>query len=146
MQTVQERFTSDNDEGLRGSPDHFIKKEGKEKEKLFSFKTMQEKFLKSMRARLTVAQVVADVRSGAELTFDFIVYVILAAWIAAMGLLDNSVVNTVASMLVSPLMGPGQLYFLPIYSSHLLPASHVKASSSCLFFLSDGDDLWDYRP
>lgn len=59
-----------------------------------------------MTARLTVAQVVASVRSGADLTFDFIVYVILAAWIAAMGLLDNSVVNTVASMLVSPMMGP----------------------------------------
>lgn len=65
---------------------------------------MQEKFLKSVTARLTVAQVVASVQSGAELTFDFVCYVILAAWIAAMGLLDNSVVNVVASMLVSPLM------------------------------------------
>ena len=65
---------------------------------------MQEKFLKSITARLTVAQVVSNVQAGAELTFDFLLYVILAAWIAAMGLLDNSVVNTVASMLVSPLM------------------------------------------
>ncbi|KAI1295681.1 Uncharacterized protein HDE_05382 [Halotydeus destructor] len=74
--------------------------------KLFSFKSMQDKFLKSVTARLTVAQVVESVRSGAELTFDFLLYIILAAWIAAMGLLDNSVVNVVASMLVSPLMGP----------------------------------------
>lgn len=74
--------------------------------KLFGFRRIQDNFLKSMTARLTVAQVVASVRSGADLTFDFIVYVILAAWIAAMGLLDNSVVNTVASMLVSPMMGP----------------------------------------
>ncbi|RWS03256.1 DUF389 domain containing protein-like protein [Dinothrombium tinctorium] len=67
---------------------------------------MQEKFLKSVTARLTVAQVVSSVKAGAELTFDFVCYTVLAAWIAAMGLLDNSVVNTVASMLVSPLMGP----------------------------------------
>lgn len=69
-----------------------------------SFKTLQERFLKSVTARMTVAQVVASVESGAELTFDFICYVVLAAWIAAMGLLDNSMVNLVASMLVSPLM------------------------------------------
>ena len=62
-----------------------------------------------MTARLTVAQVVASVYSGAEFTFDFLLYTILAAWIAAMGLLDSSVVNTVASMLVSPMMGPGEL-------------------------------------
>ena len=80
--------------------------EVKDSKKLFGFRKIQENFLKSMTARLTVAQVVASVRSGADLTFDFIVYVILAAWIAAMGLLDNSVVNTVASMLVSPMMGP----------------------------------------
>lgn len=59
-----------------------------------------------MTARLTVAQVVDNVRSSGELTFDFICYIIFASMIAAMGLLENSVVSLVASMLVSPMMGP----------------------------------------
>ncbi|CAG2172402.1 unnamed protein product, partial [Oppiella nova] len=74
--------------------------------KLSNFKALQSSFLKSVTARLTVAQVVDNVRSGASLTFDFVCYLIFASWIAAMGLLDNSVVSLVASMLVSPMMGP----------------------------------------
>lgn len=84
--------------------------------KFFSFKSVQEKFLKSMTARVTVAQVVANVYAAADFTFDFLLYIILAAWIATMGLLDNSVVNTVASMLVSPMMGPGQYSSLLVIS------------------------------
>lgn len=80
--------------------------------KSFSFREMQAQFLKSMTARLTVAQVVANVRSGAEFTFDFLLYVIMAAWIAVLGLMEGSLVNLVASMLVSPLMGPGLLFLL----------------------------------
>lgn len=70
------------------------------------FKQMQQEFLRSVTARMTVAQVVQSVEAGAAINFDFIMYIIFAAWIAAMGLLDNSVVSTVASMLVSPMMGP----------------------------------------
>ncbi|CAG2103839.1 unnamed protein product [Medioppia subpectinata] len=72
--------------------------------KLSNFKALQSNFLKSVTARLTVAQVVDNVRSGASLTFDFVCYLIFASWIAAMGLLDNSVISLVASMLVSPMM------------------------------------------
>ncbi|XP_015791874.1 uncharacterized protein LOC107368544 isoform X2 [Tetranychus urticae] len=71
-----------------------------------SFKAMQEKLLKSVTARLTVAQVVASVQSNSELTFDFVCYVLCAAWLAALGLMESDVVTLVASMLVSPLMGP----------------------------------------
>ncbi|XP_074601897.1 uncharacterized protein LOC141855680 [Brevipalpus obovatus] len=70
------------------------------------FKAMQEKFLKSVTARLTVAQVVASVQAGAELTFDFVSMILCASWLAATGLLESDVVTLVASMLVSPLMGP----------------------------------------
>ena len=65
---------------------------------------MQDKFMKSVTARLTVAQVIKNVESGAELTFDFAVYVLTAAFIAAIGLVENSIVCLVASMLVSPMM------------------------------------------
>ena len=71
---------------------------------LHNFKENKNKFLKSVTARLTVAQIVSSVRDSATLTFDFLCYLIFASWIAAMGLLDNSVVSLVASMLVSPMM------------------------------------------
>ncbi|GFR06482.1 uncharacterized protein TNCT_493201 [Trichonephila clavata] len=71
-----------------------------------NFKDMQKKFLQTVTARLTVAQVVDGVRAGAEPTFDFIMFVLLASMIAALGLLENSSVIIVASMLISPIMGP----------------------------------------
>lgn len=70
------------------------------------FKAAQTKFLKSVTARLTVAQVVEGVRCQGELNFDYVAFVLLAGMIAALGLMDNSVVSIIAAMLVSPLMGP----------------------------------------
>ncbi|XP_046397947.1 uncharacterized protein LOC124164586 isoform X2 [Ischnura elegans] len=64
------------------------------------------RFVSSVRARLTVAQVVESVRANAELTFDFIALLLVAGMVAAMGLVENSSVTLVASMLISPLMGP----------------------------------------
>ena len=57
-------------------------------------------------SRLRVLQVMESVEAGASLTFDYLAYVLLAAWVAAMGLVNNSVATVVASMLLSPLMGP----------------------------------------
>ena len=57
-------------------------------------------------SRLRVLQVMESVEAGASLTFDYLAYVLLAAWVAAMGLINNSVAVVVASMLLSPLMGP----------------------------------------
>jgi uncharacterized membrane protein len=51
-------------------------------------------------------QVLESVESGAAMTFDYIAFVLLAAWVAAMGLVSNSVATVIASMLLSPLMGP----------------------------------------
>ncbi|ODM96319.1 hypothetical protein Ocin01_10361 [Orchesella cincta] len=63
-------------------------------------------FVASIKARLTVAQVVQNVKANSIITFDFIVMVLVAACIASLGLLEDSSVNLVASMLISPLMGP----------------------------------------
>lgn len=51
-------------------------------------------------------QVLENVKAGASLSFDYLWYVVLAAWVAAMGLMGDSVATVVASMLLSPLMGP----------------------------------------
>lgn len=63
-------------------------------------------FKKSVRARLMVHQVVASIRASTALTFDFVLLICLASILAALGLLENSTVIIVASMLVSPLMNP----------------------------------------
>lgn len=49
-------------------------------------------------------QVVEGVRAQGELNFDFVALILLAGMIAALGLMDNSVVSIIAAMLVSPLM------------------------------------------
>ncbi|XP_077285250.1 uncharacterized protein LOC143910590 [Arctopsyche grandis] len=63
-------------------------------------------FVRSVRARQTVAQVIQQVKAEAALTFDFLFLLVVAAFVAAMGLVENSTVFLVASMLISPLMGP----------------------------------------
>lgn len=65
-----------------------------------------DKFYSSIKSRLLVSEVIARIQSGAEFSFDFLLLLILAGMIAFMGLLENSSVVLVASMLVSPLMGP----------------------------------------
>ena len=56
--------------------------------------------------RLLVSEVIARIRTGAEFSFDFLLLLILSGIIAFFGLMENSSVVLVASMLVSPLMGP----------------------------------------
>lgn len=63
-------------------------------------------FLTSARAQLNVASIVDNVKNGAVITFDYVTMLITAAIIAAFGLIEDSSVNLIASMLVSPLMGP----------------------------------------
>ena len=55
---------------------------------------------------MLVTEVVGRIRSGALFTFDYVALVILASTISFFGLLENSSVVLVASMLVSPIMGP----------------------------------------
>jgi len=66
----------------------------------------ESSFKRSIRARLMVHQVVASIRAATTLSFDFVLLICLASMLAACGLLENSTVILVASMLVSPLMNP----------------------------------------
>ncbi|XP_014773846.1 uncharacterized protein LOC106871741 [Octopus bimaculoides] len=69
-------------------------------------KENESKFKKSVKSRLVVAQVVDSVHTGAVFTFDYCMLIILASMISVLGLVENSSVVLVASMLISPLMGP----------------------------------------
>ncbi|XP_023233927.1 uncharacterized protein LOC111633566 [Centruroides sculpturatus] len=80
----EEEEDSEDAGGTKTKPD--IKKSLKE-----GIRNMQRQFLKSVTARLTVAQVVEGVRANAMLTFDFMMFTVLAS--PAKGLLKRSWVN-----------------------------------------------------
>ncbi len=69
-------------------------------------KVAQDGFFASIQARLVVEQVVEGVRGAATFSFDYLMLVLVAASLAAVGLASNNTVVIVASMLVSPIMGP----------------------------------------
>jgi uncharacterized hydrophobic protein (TIGR00271 family) len=56
--------------------------------------------------RLTDDAIYEAVDNVSHLTFDYLVMLLVACFIAAVGLISDSAVTVVASMLVSPLMGP----------------------------------------
>jgi uncharacterized membrane protein len=51
-------------------------------------------------------RIIEQTRDQSVLSFDFIILLTVASSISAVGLAINSVVAIVASMLISPLMGP----------------------------------------
>ncbi|GAB0095325.1 uncharacterized protein DMENIID0001_106910 [Sergentomyia squamirostris] len=65
-----------------------------------------ERFVSSVTARLNVAQLVEQVKANAEIRFDFVALIIVAAILAGFGLVENNSLFLAASMLISPLMGP----------------------------------------
>ncbi|KAG2482344.1 hypothetical protein HYH03_018732 [Edaphochlamys debaryana] len=60
----------------------------------------------TLRGRMATEEIMTSVLAGTELDFDYLGFVVVAGWIAAVGLATNNAVMIVASMLVSPLMGP----------------------------------------
>ncbi|MHA1494045.1 MAG: TIGR00341 family protein [Candidatus Thorarchaeota archaeon] len=57
-------------------------------------------------ATLAVEEIYENVKKQSSLSFDYIAFIILAAIMAGFGLIQNNVTVIVASMLLSPLMGP----------------------------------------
>lgn len=91
-------------------------------------KSLRRQFIRSIKARLTVAQVVEGVKAGALLTFDFIMFVAIASLIAALGLVEDSPVVVVASMLISPIMGPIMAWtFGTVIQDHGLQRIGIKS-------------------
>lgn len=65
-----------------------------------------ESFFDTIKSRVIVERVVQQTKAQAVFSFDFLCLVIVASLLAALGLATNSAVVVVASMLVSPIMGP----------------------------------------
>ncbi len=78
-------------------------------------------FARTIKSRMIVQQVVDRVEGSAAFTFDYCSMLVVASLIAAGGLATDNSVIVVASMLVSPLMGPVLasyiLSFLPFLPS-----------------------------
>eukprot|EP01094_Clydonella_sp_ATCC50884_P024820 TRINITY_DN632_c1_g1_i1.p1 TRINITY_DN632_c1_g1~~TRINITY_DN632_c1_g1_i1.p1 ORF type:complete len:408 (-),score=165.72 TRINITY_DN632_c1_g1_i1:271-1338(-) len=60
----------------------------------------------SRKERLPLEAIYQNVKAANSITFDFVGFLITASVIAGMGLITNNPVVVVASMLVSPMMGP----------------------------------------
>ncbi|KAL7668649.1 hypothetical protein ACOME3_009343 [Neoechinorhynchus agilis] len=65
-----------------------------------------KQFMKTIKSRLTVQEVLSVITESTKITFDYVCLCILASILSAIGLMINSSVVIVASMLISPLMGP----------------------------------------
>merc|ERR1740123_2587667 len=63
-------------------------------------------FSDSVKSRMIVKQVVERIMNSSAFTFDYVCMLVVASLIAAGGLATDNAVIVVASMLVSPLMGP----------------------------------------
>ena len=88
---------------FRNEPQHYHHDElVKAKKK----KAKQSTFSDSVKSRMIVKQVVERIMNSSAFTFDYVCMLIVASLIAAGGLATNNAVIVVASMLVSPLMGP----------------------------------------
>lgn len=65
-----------------------------------------ETFVQSIRSRQHMQHIVAMTKTQSTFSFDFLVLTLVASTLAAFGLSTNNPVIVVASMLVSPIMGP----------------------------------------
>ncbi|XP_045464846.1 uncharacterized protein LOC123674056 [Harmonia axyridis] len=63
-------------------------------------------FISSRNSRLTVDQIVETVQNKAVLTFDFVCLLLISTTMCALGLVENSTVCLLSSMVMSPMMGP----------------------------------------
>lgn len=64
------------------------------------------RFSETVTSRILVDRLIAQINSGAMLSFDYLMLVLAASILAGVGLVLDSVVVIIASMLVSPIMGP----------------------------------------
>ena len=81
-------------------------KEEVTKEEVGEVEDRVDRFYNSIKSRMMVGEVISNIENNAHFTFDFLMLLTLAGVIAFLGLVESSSVTLVASMLISPLMGP----------------------------------------
>lgn len=78
----------------------------KKEDKRAALEKYTENFADTVKSRVAVDSLVQYVTAASEFSYDYVMLILIAAIIACVGLLTNNQVVIVASMLVSPLMGP----------------------------------------
>ena len=81
-------------------------KEEVTKEEVGEVEDRVDRFYNSIKSRMMVGEVISNIENNAHFTFDFLMLLTLAGVIAFLGLVESSSVTLVASMLISPIMGP----------------------------------------
>ena len=76
------------------------------KEEVGEVEDRVDRFYNSIKSRMMVGEVISNIENNAHFTFDFLMLLVLAGVIAFLGLVESSSVTLVASMLISPMMGP----------------------------------------
>lgn len=71
-----------------------------------SFKDRSSKKAYAISDRMPIDEIQGLIEDGNHLTFDYLALMTIASLIAGAGLVGDNVVFVIASMLVSPLMGP----------------------------------------
>eukprot|EP00977_Amphora_coffeiformis_P006839 scaffold1499_cov170-Amphora_coffeaeformis.AAC.18 len=98
---------SSRDSSIHGETDEKTKSEQVQTKSVLIDKILEaRKEWLATASRIRVEQVAQEVTAAASLTWDYLLFVVCAAAISATGLATNSSVTVLASMLVSPIMGP----------------------------------------
>ncbi|CAM9594685.1 unnamed protein product [Chrysoparadoxa australica] len=71
-----------------------------------SSRTMDQQKFMAIASQIRVEQVIEQISEQARFSFDYLCLLLVANFLAAIGLATNNTVVIVASMLVSPIMGP----------------------------------------
>jgi hypothetical protein len=89
---------------------------------------------KNAASRLRVEQVKEQIHEQAKLSLDFLALLTIASILAGIGLIVNSTVVIVASMLVSPIMGPvmGMVRTVSKNATYLPTLPTYKHTANCL--------------
>jgi len=75
-------------------------------EKVIENQEFEEDTEEKIRSRISLEEIKNYIKEVATIDFHFYLFILLAAFIAAVGLINNSPAIIIASMLLSPLMGP----------------------------------------
>eukprot|EP00602_Paraphysomonas_sp_CaronLab_P002994 CAMPEP_0185032222 /NCGR_PEP_ID=MMETSP1103-20130426/20149_1 /TAXON_ID=36769 /ORGANISM="Paraphysomonas bandaiensis, Strain Caron Lab Isolate" /LENGTH=662 /DNA_ID=CAMNT_0027568037 /DNA_START=53 /DNA_END=2041 /DNA_ORIENTATION=+ len=78
----------------------------KEKEEKAAEAEKEKKLFMEAASQIRVEQIVEQIHSSATFSFDYLSLLLIASTISGIGLATNNTVAIVASMLVSPIMGP----------------------------------------
>lgn len=85
---------------------------------------------KLLGGSITREELLEDMQSGAKLSFDFILMVVLSAIVAGIGLIESNVAVIIGAMVIAPLLGPNlALAFGTTLGDHKLITQAIQTNA-----------------